>query len=122
MFSKRTIGLDWDGTVSDHVEVFSLLSDFFHRCVIITLNPTITREYAAQVLRQPVDKVHVEICDDESLEEYPQWKAAMCHKHTVDVMFDDDHYVVEACQAANIRAMRVGEHPVLNYASRLLAG
>jgi hypothetical protein len=106
---KPIIGLDWDGTVSDYSAAFSFLVTLFKSAVIITLNDTITPEIAASTLNLEEKLVKVEICPEERLETYEEWKAEICVKHCVDIMFDDDPDVVLACHELGIHAITVSE-------------
>ena len=113
---KPIIGLDWDGTVSDYSAAFSFLVTLFQSVVIITVNDEITPAIATNTLNLGTKLVKVEICPDEYLNTYFQWKAEICVKHEVDIMFDDDPKVVLACHKRGIHAIMVQEfHPDFSY-------
>ena len=81
----------------------------FQSVVIITVNDTITPEIAANTLSLEDKPVKVEICPNKRLDAYPQWKAQICVKHGVDIMFDDNPNVVLACHKRGIHAITVSE-------------
>jgi hypothetical protein len=102
---SHTLGLDWDGTISHFPESCALLASKFRRCVVITLNHTITPTMAKQLLG--VEDVQVEVCPFSS-QDFPAWKVKMCHKHRVALMVDDDPDVIRQCEDAGIRGFLVG--------------
>lgn len=104
-----TIGLDWDGTISAYPSAFGFLADLFDKCVVITLNETITINIAASKLGLDKAKIALEICPNENIGHYDKWKADMCFAHDVDIMFDDDTDVVSACVKKGIKAVAVAE-------------
>lgn len=106
---KPIIGLDWDGTVSDYSTAFSFLVTLFQSVIIITVNDEITPAIATKTLNLGLKLVKVEICPDEHLDTYSQWKAEICVKHGVDIMFDDDPNVISACHKQGIHAIMVSE-------------
>ncbi|RKZ53225.1 MAG: hypothetical protein DRR08_27560 [Candidatus Parabeggiatoa sp. nov. 2] len=106
---KPIIGLDWDGTVSDYSAAFSFLATLFQSVVIITLNDTITPGIAANTLSLEEKPLKVEICPDDRLGTHHEWKAEICVKQGVDIMFDDDPDVVLACHKRGIHAITVSE-------------
>ncbi len=107
--NKPIIGLDWDGVVSDYSEALSFLVTLFQSVIIITVNDRITSEMAAKTLKIKPDNLKVEICPDDRLETYHEWKAEICVKFCVDIMFDDCPNVVLACQKRGIHAITVSE-------------
>ena len=89
------IGLDIDDTITRHPEFFSFLSRSLiqagHKVIIITFreNRVTTEEYLKQC------NIHYSELVTSSLDscfEYGinEWKSAMCRKHNVDILFDDD--------------------------------
>jgi hypothetical protein len=115
---ELVLGLDWDGTVSDYPLGFAFLAGLFSKCVIITINDEITPDLASSTLNIEIDKVTVEICTHEHLENYQEWKANRCVAHQVDLMFDDDPGVVLACINRGIRAITVSEF-IYRYSDKL---
>lgn len=111
MASKKQliIGLDWDGTVSDYSDAFAFLASRFDSVIIITVNDEITPKMASQTLKINEDFIQVIICPDERVEDYHQWKAEICVKYDVAIMFDDDPNVILACKKQRIHAITVSE-------------
>ena len=107
--TKFIIGLDWDGTISHYSEAFAFLASRFDSVIIITVNDEITTEIAATTLKFAENRITVEICPDERIEDYHQWKAEICVKYGVNLMFDDDPKVVLACKKRGIHAITVCE-------------
>jgi len=107
--NQRVIGLDWDGTVSDYSAAFAFLATLFDSVVIITVNDEITPEIASQTLKLTEKTVNVEICPDNRLGTASEWKAEICVKYGVDIMFDDNPDIVLACHKRGIRAITVSE-------------
>jgi hypothetical protein len=106
---KLTIGLDWDGVISDYAPALSFLVQLFQYCVVITLNDEITNTIASQTLNLELARLKLEICPDNRIDDYYRWKAEMCIKHHVNLMFDDDPEVILACLEVNIHAITVRE-------------
>jgi len=111
MASKKQviIGLDWDGTVSDYSDAFAFLASRFNSAIIITLNEGITTAMAAKTLKLEKGAITVEICPDERVADSHQWKAEICVKYDVAIMFDDDPNVILACKKQGIHAITVRE-------------
>ena len=99
-----TLGLDWDGVISHFPEEIKILAAKFTNVVIITLNKSITVEKAEETLQRTVV---VEICPDDERDNHGAWKAAMCRKHDVALMIDDDGFVVAECRSVEIPALAV---------------
>ena len=36
------------------------------------------------------DKIIVEVCPGDRIDDYPIWKAEICERHKVNIMFDDN--------------------------------
>jgi hypothetical protein len=107
--NQLIIGLDWDGTVSDYSDAFAFLASRFDAAIIITVNDEITTEIAAKTLKLEQDAITVEICPSERLEDSHHWKAEICVKYSVAIMFDDDPNVILACKKQGIHAINVRE-------------
>ncbi len=101
---RDTLGLDWDGVVSHFPEEMRILSAKFEAVVVITLNKSITPEKAEEVLHR---RIMVEICPDSERDNHGAWKAAMCRKHGVALMIDDDGFVVAECRSLDIPTLAV---------------
>lgn len=110
--SGLTLGLDWDGTASHYRGEVAVLAAQAHRIVIITLNDAITPGSASAWLRVSHDRIHVEHCPDERVEDYWAWKVERCTAHGVSLMVDDDRFVCEACWAAGVPCLWVVEKPL----------
>lgn len=89
------IGLDIDDTITRHPEFFSFLSGALiqasHTVIIITFRED--RPATEKYLREcNVSYNELVTSTLESSFEYGvnQWKSAMCKKHRVDILFDDD--------------------------------
>ena len=93
----------------------------FTKCVILTVNDEITTELAASALNVHSDHVAVEICPEQDIEHYHEWKADRCLVHAVDIMFDDDPDVVLACLNKGIKAITVSEF-IYRYSDKLRYG
>lgn len=102
-------GLDWDGTVSDDPQGFARLVQHGDRVVIITVNDEITPAVAGDWLSVSPERFEVRICPDERLDDYALWKAEQCLAAGVEVMFDDDPAVVDACLKQGIATIGVRE-------------
>lgn len=105
------LGLDWDGTISCFAEPLAVLSRHANHVVIITVNDEITPSLAAETLGIAHNRIVIEVCPDERIEDYALWKAERCRTHGVMVMIDDDEHVVAACVASGIPALLVAERP-----------
>jgi hypothetical protein len=105
------LGLDWDDTVTAYPAAFRLLSRGFRSVVIITLNHGLTLAEAESRLGRKIDRI--EYCPDDAVigGESHIWKARTCRRLGVDLMFDDDIEVVEACLKAGVHA--IGVWPLL---------
>lgn len=102
--TNDTLGLDWDGVISHFPEEIKILAAKFTNVVIITLNNTITPEKAEETLLR---RAIIEICPDGERDNHGAWKAAMCRKHGVSLMIDDDGFVVAECRSLEIPALAV---------------
>jgi hypothetical protein len=105
------LGLDWDDTVTAYPAAFRLLSRGFRSVVIITLNHGLTPADAESRLGRKINRI--EYCPDDAViaGESHIWKARTCRRLGVDLVFDDDIEVVEACLKAGVHA--IGVWPVL---------
>lgn len=103
------LGLDWDGTVSCYAQPLGLLAAISGHVEIITLNPSITREHAAEVLGVSQGSVSVTTCPAERIVDFQEWKAERCTALRVSLMFDDDYGVIAACRRRGISAIAVAE-------------
>lgn len=103
----KTLGLDWDETVTDYPAPFAALCRSFERVFVITLNHGVTVGEAEHRLGCRVEGI--ECCPDEEVLAGTShlWKADTCQRLGVDLMFDDDIDVVRACRAAGIHAIAV---------------
>ena len=112
MKTKSVIGLDWQGVATHFDKAFSCLIDKYDLCVIITLEKNLTIESVANFLNVDQSKIQVEICPAERNFSYEKWKAEICIKYNVELVFDDDPHVVMECQRQNINAILVGRIPM----------
>ena len=102
MTNNKIIGLDWEGVIPDYYRAFSVLVEPYSLCVIITLKSSLTTDEAAKMLSINESNLIIEICPEERQQDYQVWKAEMCIKHNVGVMFDDDPTVVYECKQQKI--------------------
>lgn len=82
-----------------------MLARAFARCVVITVNDDLTTEKVRNTLG--VQDAELEICPY-SENDLVAWKVAMCRKHSVALMVDDDSDVIRQCEAAGMRGLLVG--------------
>ena len=106
------IGLDWDDTVSEYTTGFKKLVECATEIYIITLNNTITEEYAKEVLSFDNHlTVHIMVDEemDTSLPDFGigKWKASKCLEVGVEIMFDDMKEVVDSCIKVGVPAIQV---------------
>jgi len=111
MVSDSAIGLDWEGVVTEYATAFSELVKNFKQCVIITQKKSLTKEDVLRFLNLDNANFIIEICPEERAVDYQTWKAEMCLKHNVIIMFDDDPTVIMECQRKNIPAVLIGKIP-----------
>lgn len=104
MIMNDTLGLDWDGVISHFPEEMKILAAKFTNVIVITLNKSVTSQKAEETLQRTVV---VEICPDDERDNHGAWKAAMCRKHGVLLMIDDDGFVVAECRSVEIPALAV---------------
>ena len=106
------IGLDWDDTVTEYTTGFKKLVECATEIHIITLNNTITEEYAKEVLSF-ANHLTVHIMPDEEMDAslayfgIGEWKANKCLEVGVDIMFDDMKEVVDSCIKVGVPAIQV---------------
>ena len=110
--TEFVLGLDWDGTASHYRREVAMLAAQSSRVVIITLNDTITKASASRWLGVEPERVQVEHCPDDRVEDYWAWKAERCTAQGVALMIDDDRFVSEACWTAGIPCLWVVEKPL----------
>lgn len=103
------LALDWDETTGDYPLAFARLASHYPKVLIVTVNDELTQAFAAQVLGVDAEKVAVHCCPDEALDDVPQWKANVCLRERVHLMFDDNEQVVQACHALGVAAICVRE-------------
>lgn len=105
----KVLALDWDGTVSCYAEPLGLIARVAQRVVIVTLNDEVSSSIAAAALGIPPARVSVDVCPEERVEDYPQWKVERCRAHGASLVIDDDVLVVRACFQSRIPAICVTE-------------
>ena len=108
---KLTLGLDWDGVISDYSKALRILLRYAHTLVVITLNDAITSEIAGMVLRRASDTIFVEICPQDRLDDYDVWKKETCLRYKIGLMLDDDPKVLHTCKEAGIHTILIAENP-----------
>ncbi len=111
MSDSNIIGLDWEGVVTDFPPAMAALVSRYESCVIITQKQNLTSATAARWLQMDPAKIVVEICPDDRLRDYQQWKTDMCIKHSVALYLDDDPTIVMFCKQASIPVILVGRMP-----------
>ncbi|MCS6808750.1 MAG: hypothetical protein RML40_08810 [Bacteroidota bacterium] len=99
-----TLGIDWDGVITHFPREIRILASKFSRVIIITLNKGITPERAYEALGRSAE---VEICPDEERDNHSLWKAKTCYRCGVDLMIDDDSFVIAECRSLGIPALAV---------------
>jgi len=91
------IGIDWDGTADRYGEAIGKIALLCDKKVIITLNNTLTVMQVVATLNPRVSDYIIEVMPDsafssgeDTYESIAKWKLAMCRKHKIDVMIDDE--------------------------------
>lgn len=113
------IGLDWDDTISLYSKgIRQLIHMAANSIHVITLNTGITEVHARTILSWD-GPLEVHIMPDEAFtnggnyveEDVAKWKADVCDNNLVQLMLDDDEYVIRECASRGIATIRVnGEH------------
>ena len=106
------IGLDIDDTITRHQEFFSFLSnalvDAGHKVVIITFreNRTATEDYLKQsgIAYSELVTSTLDSCFEYGVDE---WKSAMCRKHGVEILFDDDPKAIKYVDESTLCMMPI---------------
>lgn len=106
------IGLDWDDTISEYLTGFNKLVECATEIHIITLNTSVTEEYAKEMLSFS-NHLTVHIMPDEEIKTHlsdfgvGEWKANKCLEVGVELMFDDMKEVVDSCLKVGVPAIQV---------------
>lgn len=102
------LALDWDDTITAYRQGFQVLCKNITEVYVITLNNELTVEMVEDVLKRRISGVCIYPSELALVRDTSAWKADVCEKLGVDLIFDDDPEVICECKNRGINAILVG--------------
>ncbi len=107
----NTLAVDWDETTGDYPLAFRELSKRFDRVIVVTVNDELVLEDVCKHFDRTPETLDI-YCfpfDRYTYEDIGPWKASVCEREKVALMFDDDPNVIRNCHKIGVNAILVSE-------------